>query len=137
MSKPNLLYRVFLDANILFSAAYREGAGLTKLWRLRRVHLLTSLYAVQEAKNNLEETDQQTRLDQLLETVEVLKSSSIRAMPPGIWLPEKDWPILSGAIESKANFLLTGDGKHFGTYFGKTVDGVRVERPADFLRIVS
>ncbi len=26
--------RVFLDANILFSAAYREKAGLLRLWRL-------------------------------------------------------------------------------------------------------
>jgi hypothetical protein len=41
--------RVFLDANVLFSAAYREGAGLLKLWKLGRAELITSEYAADEA----------------------------------------------------------------------------------------
>jgi hypothetical protein len=28
------MHRLFLDANILFSAAYRPDAGLIKLWKL-------------------------------------------------------------------------------------------------------
>ena len=46
--------RLFLDANILFSAAYRLGAGLLRLWRLREVQLMTSDYALKEAQVNLE-----------------------------------------------------------------------------------
>ena len=47
--------RVFLDANILFSAAYRRESGLKQLWRISETQLLTSGYAVEEARRNLDE----------------------------------------------------------------------------------
>jgi hypothetical protein len=34
--------RVFLDANVLFSAAWREGAGLISLWTVPEVKLMSS-----------------------------------------------------------------------------------------------
>jgi hypothetical protein len=34
--------RLFLDANVLFSAAYRETAGIQRLWTRPGVRLLTS-----------------------------------------------------------------------------------------------
>ena len=40
---------VFLDANVLFSAAYRSEAGLQRLWDLKGVELVSSMYAVEEA----------------------------------------------------------------------------------------
>ena len=43
----------FLDANVLFSAAYLENAPLAKLWKLGDVRLLSSSNAVDEAKRNL------------------------------------------------------------------------------------
>lgn len=45
--------RVFLDANVLYSAAYSRDAGLQRLWKLPQVELLTSAYAVGEARRNL------------------------------------------------------------------------------------
>jgi uncharacterized protein len=44
------LDRVFLDANVLFSAAYASGAGLQRLWKLSEIELVTSHYAVAEAR---------------------------------------------------------------------------------------
>lgn len=128
--------RVFLDANVLFSAAYRENGGLTAIWKLEKVRLLTSLYAIQEAANNLAEEDQRARLRQLLEDVETVEAGLDVgvALPAG--LPEKDRPILAAAAGAKADFLLTGDAKHVGVHFGKIVCGVRVERPAEFLRLI-
>ena len=41
--------RVFLDANVLFSAAYSEGSRLRELWRLAETELLTSAFALEEA----------------------------------------------------------------------------------------
>jgi hypothetical protein len=41
--------RVFLDANVLFSAAYRSDSGLLALWRRAGASLLTSAYAVLSA----------------------------------------------------------------------------------------
>lgn len=133
MTKPRL--RVFLDANILFSAAYREQAGLTVLWKLPRVLLLTSLYAAQEAASNLDREDQRSRLKQLMENLEIAGADAEIRATFEIALPDKDRPILAAAIATNADFLLTGDMKHFGAYFGKTICGVRVERPAEFLKI--
>lgn len=126
--------RVFLDANVLFSAAYRETTGLLRLWRLDGVELLTSDYAVQEATANLTDAAQHARLTELLKTMLLIRHSvAASALPVGIHLPEKDVPILLGAIRARATVLLTGDNSHFGRYFGKTVAGVRILPPAEFL----
>jgi len=58
--------RVFLDANVLFSAVYRGDAGLLKLWKLTDVILITSAYAATEARVNLDTDLQRQRLDRLL-----------------------------------------------------------------------
>jgi len=56
-------------------------------------------------------------------------------LPEGVRLPAKDVPILLAAIESNANYLLTGDKDHFGAYFDKRVQGVLILRPAEFLKL--
>src|SRR5437879_2519148 len=45
--------RLFLDANVLFSAAYRPNPGLLKLWKLKNVILCSSRHALEEARINL------------------------------------------------------------------------------------
>ena len=54
---------VFLDANVLFSAAYRPDAGLLRLWELADVVLISSDYAVEEARRNLDTPEQLERLE--------------------------------------------------------------------------
>lgn len=132
-------FRVFLDANVLFSASYSEQAGLAVLWKLRRVQLLTSLYAAQEAANNLDKEDQQSRLRDLLEDVEIVSddvgiNATFQVLLQEIVLPDKDRPILAAAVAAKADFLLTGDIQHFGRCFRQVLCGVRVLRPAEFLK---
>jgi predicted nucleic acid-binding protein len=127
-----------VDANVLFSAAYRQQAGLAILWKLRRTRLLTSLYAAQEAANNLDTEDQQLRLRDLLENMEIVSDEvgmdiASQRLLAQILLPDKDRPILAAAVAAKADFLLTGDIQHFGRYFGQAVGGVRILRPAEFL----
>ena len=46
--------RVFLDANILLSAALRPKAGLLRLWKLANAALMTSDHAIEEARRNLD-----------------------------------------------------------------------------------
>ncbi|MDD5679460.1 MAG: PIN domain-containing protein [Kiritimatiellae bacterium] len=129
------MQRVFLDANVLFSAAYREQAGLLRLWRLAGVELMTSDYAAQEAAANLIDPAQRNRLANLLKTmVLMLHTPGMPPLPAGVRLPEKDAPILQAALAAGAAILLTGDITHFGRYFGKTVGGVRILSPGDFLR---
>lgn len=129
------MQRVFLDANVLFSAVYREQAGLLQLWRLAGVELMTSDYAAQEAAANLTDPAQRNRLTKLLKTLTIISHPrEMPSLPAGVHLPEKDAPILQAAMTGGAAILLTGDKTHFGRYFGKTVGGIRILSPGDFLR---
>lgn len=124
--------RVFLDANVLFSAAWREDAGLARLWKLPAVQLLASRYAVEEAARNLDTTVQRERLAYLMTGVELVPDAGAGGLPEGIELPQKDRPILLAAIGAAATHLLTGDLRHFGPLYGKTIEGVLIQLPADF-----
>jgi len=125
--------RLFLDANVLFSAAYRPGAGLLQLWKLKDVVLCSSGYALEEARINLGEEEQRGRLVRLSAVVQLFDAVQ-RELPRGISLPEKDAPILLAAIEARATHLLTGDVRHFGPYLGKKVGGIAVLLPGEYLR---
>jgi uncharacterized protein len=128
---------VFLDANVLFSAAYRSGAGLLRIWELPGVRRLTSTYALEEARRNLTDPKQIARLDELTNALTVISEESEEPLPPGVILPQKDRPILSAAIRAGATHLLTGDVRHFGPYFGQTLAGVRILPPGDYLRAIA
>ena len=126
--------RLFLDANVLFSAAYREESGVRRLWDLSGVVLCSSAYAVEEAHRNLTDGVQRERLAAL---VEPLEFTEVVMLPPGLpleGLPEKDRPILAGAVAVRATHLITGDVRHFGTYCGGRNLVIRIRPPARYLR---
>lgn len=125
--------RLFLDANVLFSAAYKIDTRLLQLWRLRNVTLCSSRFALQEARANLVGGDQWTRLTELSGSLHLFEAGQTR-LPPRIFLPEKDVPIVLAAIEAQATHLLTGDVRHFRAYFGKKIEGVAIMRPGEYLR---
>lgn len=130
--------RLFLDANVLFSAAYREKTGLSALWTVEKATLCSSTYAVEEAKRNLSDQQQLRRLELLLEDVQIVAVHTVpETLLEGAVLPEKDLPILAGAISANCSHLITGDFRHFGEYFGKHLAGVLVLPPADYLRDAS
>lgn len=125
--------RLFLDANILFSAAYRANAGLLMLWKLKNVALCSSRYAVEEARINLEQDAQKRRLERLAKAIEFFDPIA-PGLPRGVDLPEKDVPILLAALAARSTHLVTGDVHHFGRYFGQTIEGMLVLPPGDYLR---
>ena len=127
--------RVFLDANILFSAAYRADAGLVQLWRLKQATLYTSRYALEEAKINLDSDDQQKRLADLSEQL-IFCEAGVRTAPREISLPDKDMPILLAALSARCTHLLTGDIRHFGPYLGRKIESLLVMLPGDYLKSV-
>lgn len=127
--------RVFLDANVLFSAAYRTDSGLQQLWKLKNVVLCSSRHALEEARVNLEEEEQRNRLAALSESLQFFEAG-VRQPPHGVSLPEKDIPILMAAIEARADYLLTGDIRHFGPLFRRKIEGVAVLLPAEYLRLM-
>jgi predicted nucleic acid-binding protein len=125
--------RVFLDANVLFSAAYRRDAGLRRLWMLPGVELLTSAYALEEARRNLAQRGQRARLTWLMRALTIVAEPVERPLPEGVDLPAKDRPILLAALDAQATHLLTGDVSHFGRHFGRAVEGVLILPPAAYL----
>jgi predicted nucleic acid-binding protein len=125
--------RLFLDANVLFSAAYRPTAGLLRLWKPQDVTLCSSRYALEETRINLTDEVQRRRLSRLSEKVQLFEATR-REPARGIFLPEKDVPIVVAAIEARCTHLLTGDVRHFGRYFGKKIEGVAIVLPGVYLR---
>ena len=128
------MLRVFLDANVLFSAAWREGAGLLKLWETPGIRLLTSGYDAEEARRNLDSAARRARLEKLLEDVEIVPESPGTSLPPEARLPAGDEPILKAAIAARATHLVTGDLRDFGRLLDREVGGVRIQTPGVFLR---
>lgn len=125
--------RLFLDANVLFSAAYRPNAGLLEFWGFEKVILCSSRYALEEAVFNLGEKAQHDRLARLARRI-YLFDAPPGELPSGVSLPEKDRPILLAAMEARATHLITGDIRHFGPYFGKTIAGILVLSPYEYLQ---
>ncbi len=126
--------RLFLDANVLFSAAYRDDAGVQRLWSAPNSELVTSDYAIEEAIRNLADPDQRERLDGLLESVEIVPAGVLDPDLRGdVQLRDKDWPILSGAVAAGATHLITGDIRDFGAYFGQQILGVLILPPSQYL----
>ena len=126
--------RIFLDANVLYSAAYVEFAGLARLWRLDDVQLLSSGYSIDEARRNLamDRPEAAPRLNRLLESVITVDTPHGLTLAENIRLDPKDRPVLLAAIHGKAEYLLTGDARHFGHLYGKRIEGVLVLRPAQY-----
>jgi len=118
--------KIFLDANILFSASFPNSLLAAFLSNLKELaELISSVYATAEAERNL-----QAKMPKYLTTFKELEKSlkmiSFQIFDLEVPLASKDQPILCGAIAAKADFLLTGDKKDFGHLFGKTVGGVKI-----------
>ena len=121
--------RIFLDANILFSAAQphsRMRAFLDLL--LDQAECMTNQYAAEEARRNLAAKSPATvkELDGLLRRCEMVWILPVNVE---VDLALKDVPILGGAIGGHATHLLTGDVRDFGKFWGKTVQGVKIVSP--------
>jgi hypothetical protein len=121
--------RIFLDANILFSAARPESRIRALLEVLsKQVDFLTNAHAVEEARRNLElkSPNDLKSLEQLVRRCEMV---SQLAVDLEVELPLKDRPILGGAIAGHSTHLLTGDERDFGRFWGKVVRGVKIVSP--------
>ena len=135
--------RVFLDANGLFAAAIspeERSAALFRLAESRVCTLLTSAYAVTEARRNVKAgyPNAIKRFEHLAHDVAIVPEST---SPRVAWarqqgVPAEDAPILAAAIGAGVDILVTGDRSHFGHLFERTLEGVRVLSLAQALILV-
>jgi hypothetical protein len=127
---------VFLDANVLFSAAYTPESRLLQLWSLGDTGLVTFLFALEEARRNLltHNRDGIAVLDGLASKMTIVSGTRTGQLPDGVELADKDIPIILAAIDSGCSHLLTGDKRHFDALYGIRIAGVLVQTPAQYLR---
>lgn len=130
--------RLFLDANVLFTAAHNPSGKAAFIMGLAKEgfwEVVTSVLAIEEARRNLERKYPRCLPDfgALLEGVEQVPSGDGTHCP--VPLPPKDRPILEAAIRYGATHLLTGDIKDFGPYMHHPAAsaGVMIETVAQFL----
>lgn len=126
--------RIFLDANVLFSAAKSEGAVRELLRQLvARQHVLCAdAYVLAEAARNLEQKNPEAldAFEALLRGVEVSPFvAGDVSKAAGQLLPDKDRPVLAAAVRLHCEVLLTGDRTHLGALYGSRIDGVTVASP--------
>jgi predicted nucleic acid-binding protein len=131
---------LFLDANVLFTAAHnpagRSGA-IVELARAGACQVVTSPHALEEARRNLRvkypnAVDALERLVTLAAVAPEAHAGDVAwALEQG--LPLKDAPILAAAAQARCDALVTGDRTHFGHLYGRRVRGVEVLAPADAL----
>lgn len=124
--------RLFLDANVLFAAAWQEGRArsLFLLAEKAGAQLLTSPHALEEARRNLllKRPETQPLFEELSSRVALVPEAPARLVQQALkqGLPPKDAPILAAAWAAEAHLLVTGDRKHFGPLMGRKVRGVWV-----------
>ena len=130
--------RVFLDANVLFTAAHNskgKAALVITLGSEGLFQLATSAYAKEEARRNLERKapDRLSEFGRQLSKIRLVPDNPCSPCPSD--LAVKDWPIYRAAHACKANVLLTGDRRDFGFLMNapEPADGLLIQPVADFL----
>ena len=126
--------RIFLDANILFSAARTDGAvrQLLALTEAAGHELWADVYVFEEALRNLTAKTPNSLpvLNAMTSRIKIGgMSTGNLLLPDTVNLPEKDRPVLAAAIHHRCDILLTGDRTHFGPFYGKKILGVSILSP--------
>jgi predicted nucleic acid-binding protein len=121
--------KLFLDANILFSASNTES-NLFRLLRFlkKNATLITSDYAHIEAQRNLH-TKRPQWLEGFPEVMDGIEIVTSVDGPVSAGINEKDRPILATAIRHRCDILLTGDKRDFGHLFGQKVEQTTILSP--------
>ena len=130
--------RLFLDANVLFSATHSPAGRSRALFALAERGLctpVTSPHAIEEARRNVNQKSPEgaPSLNELLDVVDEVLETDPRlvAWAADQGLPQGDAPILAAAVAANADALVTGDRTHFGHLFGTRVGRVEVLSLAD------
>src|SRR6056297_3917221 len=128
--------RIFLDANILFSAAYSDAAirPLIKDLEAASCSLVADRYVFEEALRNLtiQRSEAVPHLHKLMGLLTIVPTHiSSSKIPPDINLPDKDIPVLASAIEAGCDILMTGDTRRFSTLFGRSIGGLSIRSPVE------
>jgi len=136
--------RVFLDTNIYFAGFLSPDGGsslILELAKKEKISIYASRLVLREAERNLRK---KTSPKTIQAFHRYLKQTAIHVVPPPNdktlehcepHVHPKDVPVLAAAIESKVEFLITLDRRHFLNpqtlaHAGK----IKIVPPGDFLQ---
>jgi hypothetical protein len=128
--------RLFLDANILFSAAdVRSATRQLLLLALKKGCAVTSPHAWEEARRNLANKRPHLLpgLDDIKGRIEMTQAWQAHV---DVEIEEKDRPILTAAVASACTHLWTSDRMHFGHLYNMTVQGVLIVSSPQLLDLI-
>ena len=131
--------KLFLDANVLFTAAHNpdgKAALVIELGHAASWSIATSTYAREEAIRNLERKAPASlaRMGTISTSLSMVGHRPELPFPPS--LVEKDRPIFQAALGWGASHLLTGDLRHFGPLMNQPENtfGIVIQTVAEFLK---
>ena len=131
--------RLFLDANVLVSAALNPEGAASNLFAFAGAgacELVTSAFVVAEVTRNLrfKAPEAVDRWERSSASVGIVVEADARLVDRiGVPLPAKDRPILAAALGCRGTVLVTGDRRHFGPLFGRPFAGTVVLSPREAL----
>lgn len=127
------IFRIFLDANILFSAAKSDGPIHSLVVRLLEAghECWVDGYVIDEARRNIsaKASARVQALEALLSKLHLAATSPATLGAGLAGLPEKDRPVVAAAAALSCEILVTGDRTHFGKFYGRLLHGVRIHSP--------
>ena len=130
--------RLFLDANVLFTAAHNPDGkasliislGIKGAWEV-----YSSGFAVEEARRNIavKYPSFEKKFKELISAITIVSETPDAYYPPD--LNEKDRPIFQTAHACHASHLITGDIAHFRAFMSKPEEttGIIILTAAMFL----
>ena len=133
--------KIFLDANVLFSATFSDTGASNYLFRLGgnwKIKLYSSIYAINEAKKNLENKLGKEAIPKFLLQLSILSKadkSKYESSKYSSFIASKDAPILESAEKMKVDYLITLDRKDFMSKKMANADlPFTIMLPGDYLR---
>lgn len=148
MKRPmaNKIFRVFLDSNVILSGLISDKGAPRIILDILSLKLpffvgMTGEYNLMEIERNVAK-----KIPKALSLYkEYLSKLNLKIVP----LPSKeevtkfcshsvakDMPVLVSAINGQADFLITGDKKHFGNLPNKATYPFEIMSPSDFLKTI-
>jgi predicted nucleic acid-binding protein len=137
--------RVFLDSNVILSGLFSDRGAPRIILDVLTLNLpflvcLTGRYHLIEIERNLKKKMPgalrvyKNYLPKLnLKVIPLPQAQEVRKLSGHI--ADKDIPVLLSAIQSKADFLVTGDKEHFGKLKSSTLYPFKIVTPAEFLDV--
>ena len=133
------MIRIFLDANVLYSAANSPNGLNAAIFEVadnrEDVELVANKYVWGEAEINLMDrslSQARARLQTLVEdrlTISPMPPFELtQHLKPRVPDPA-DAPVLAGAVSAEADWLVTSNSNDFECLYETTVEGVLVLRP--------